>query len=109
MRSEQLRQSGMVCGAFRGIRTLFPLIEVAGAIGKRSLARYGVGRLVNSASTTAAATILAANGESAAYMAGLATVPASIASALSNVRILRRVTGAHGVPFSRRDSQNGGI
>jgi uncharacterized membrane protein (DUF4010 family) len=78
--------------------TLFLLIEVAGAIGKRYLGHSGVvivsllGGLVSSASTTAAAAILAAHGETAAYLAGLATVLASIASALSNLPVLYRVT-----------------
>jgi uncharacterized membrane protein (DUF4010 family) len=52
--------------------TLFLLIEVAGAFGKRYLGHYGVvivsliGRLVSSASTTAAAALLAAHGASPA-------------------------------------------
>jgi uncharacterized membrane protein (DUF4010 family) len=78
--------------------TLFLLIEVTGAIGKRYLGRYGVvivslaGGLVSSASTTAAAAILVAHGETAAYTAGLATVVTSIASALSNLPVIHRVT-----------------
>jgi uncharacterized membrane protein (DUF4010 family) len=78
--------------------TLFLLIEVAGAIGKRFLGRYGVvivslaGGLVSSASTTAAAAILAAHGETTAYTAGVATVVTSIASALSNLPVIYRVT-----------------
>jgi uncharacterized membrane protein (DUF4010 family) len=78
--------------------TLFLLIEVAGAIGQRYLGHSGVvivsliGGLVSSASTTAAAAILAEHGETAAYLAGLATVLASIASALSNLPVLYRVT-----------------
>jgi uncharacterized membrane protein (DUF4010 family) len=78
--------------------TLFLLIEVAGAIGKRYLGHSGViivsliGGLVSSASTTAAAAILAAHGETAAYLAGVATVLASITSALSNLPVLYRVT-----------------
>jgi uncharacterized membrane protein (DUF4010 family) len=77
---------------------LFLAIEVAGAIGKRHLGHYGVvivsfvGGLVSSASTTAAAAILAAHGETAAYIAGLATVITSIASALSNLPVIYRVT-----------------
>jgi uncharacterized membrane protein (DUF4010 family) len=77
---------------------LFLVIEVAGAIGKRYLGRYGVvmvslaGGLVSSASTTAAAAILAAHGETAAYTAGLATVVTSIASAMSNLPVIHRVT-----------------
>lgn len=78
--------------------TLFLLIEVAGAVGKRYLGHYGVaivslvGGLVSSASTTAAAAVLASHGETANYMAGIATVLASIASALSNVPVVFRVT-----------------
>jgi uncharacterized membrane protein (DUF4010 family) len=78
--------------------TLFLVIEVAGAMGKRYLGRYGLvmvslaGGLVSSASTTAAAAILAAHGETMAYTAGLATIVASIASALSNVPVIYRVT-----------------
>lgn len=78
--------------------TLFLVIEIAGAIGKRYLGRYGVvivsliGGLASSASTTAAAAILAEHGETTAYTAGLATVLASIASALSNLPVLYRVT-----------------
>jgi uncharacterized membrane protein (DUF4010 family) len=78
--------------------TLFLVIEVAGAIGKRFLGRSGVvivslaGGLVSSASTTAAAAILAAHGETTAYTAGVATVVTSIASALSNLPVIYRVT-----------------
>lgn len=78
--------------------TLFLAIEVAGAIAKRYLGHYGVvivslaGGLVSSASTTAAAAILAAHGETTADTAGLATVVTSIASALSNLPVIYRVT-----------------
>ena len=78
--------------------TLFLAIEIAGAISKRYLGQYGVlivslvGGLVSSASTTAAAAVLAAHGEAQAYMAGIATVIASIASALSNLPVIYRVT-----------------
>jgi uncharacterized membrane protein (DUF4010 family) len=77
---------------------LFLIIEVTGAIGKRYVGHYGVvivsllGGLVSSASTTAAAAILAAHGETAAYTAGLATVVTSMASALSNLPVIYRVT-----------------
>jgi uncharacterized membrane protein (DUF4010 family) len=86
--------------------TLFLLIEVAGAIGKRYLGHSGVvivsllGGLVSSASTTAAAAILAAHGETAAYLAGLAAVLASMASALSNLPVLYRVTKNAGMTRS---------
>jgi uncharacterized membrane protein (DUF4010 family) len=78
--------------------TLFLLIEITGAIGKRYLGHYGLaivsllGGLVSSASTAAAAAILAAHGETAAYTAGIATVLASIASASSNLPVIYRVT-----------------
>jgi uncharacterized membrane protein (DUF4010 family) len=77
---------------------IFLVIEITGAIGKRYLGHYGVvivsllGGLVSSASTTAAAAILAAHGETAAYTAGLATVVTSMASALSNLPVINRVT-----------------
>jgi uncharacterized membrane protein (DUF4010 family) len=51
-----------------------------------------LGGLVSSASTTAAAASLAAHGETAAYTAGLATVVTSMASALSNLPVIYRVT-----------------
>jgi uncharacterized membrane protein (DUF4010 family) len=79
--------------------TLFLSIEIAGAIGKRYLGHYGVlivsllGGLVSSASTTAAAALLAAHGETAPYIAGMATVVTSIASAASNLPVIYRVTG----------------
>jgi uncharacterized membrane protein (DUF4010 family) len=83
--------------------TLFLVIEIAGAIGQRYLGHYGVpivsllGGMVSSASTTAAAAILASHGEIAAYTAGLATVLTSIASALSNLPVIYRVTGNAGM------------
>ena len=79
--------------------TLFLSIEIAGAIGKRYFGHYGVlivsllGGLVSSASTTAAAALLAAHGETAPYIAGMATVVTSIASAASNLPVIYRVTG----------------
>jgi uncharacterized membrane protein (DUF4010 family) len=79
--------------------TLFLSIEIAGTIGKRYLGHYGVlivsllGGLVSSASTTAAAALLAAHGEAAPYIAGVATVVTSIASAASNLPVIYRVTG----------------
>jgi hypothetical protein len=78
--------------------TLFLAIEIAGTIGKRYLGHYGVlivsllGGLVSSASTTAAAALLAAHGETAPYIAGIATVVTSIASAASNLPVIYRVT-----------------
>lgn len=84
---------------------LFLLIEIASAIGKRYLGHSGVvivsliGGLVSSASTTAAAAVLAAHGETAAYTAGLATVVTSIASACSNLPVLYRVTKNAGMAW----------
>jgi uncharacterized membrane protein (DUF4010 family) len=97
--SGELKLSSPVSiGKLVSFGTLFVLIEVASAIGKRYLGHSGVvivsllGGLVSSASTTAAAASLAAHGETVPYMAGLATVLASIASALSNLPVLYRVT-----------------
>jgi uncharacterized membrane protein (DUF4010 family) len=79
--------------------SLFLLIEIAGALGKRFLGHYGVlvvsllGGLVSSASTTAAAALLAAHGETVPYIAGMAAIVASIASAASNLPVIYRVTG----------------
>lgn len=92
--------------------TLFLLIEVAGAIGKRYLGHYGViivslvGGLVSSASTTAAAAMLAAHGETAASTAGLATVITSIASGLSKLPVIYRVTRNAGMTWGLID-ENG--
>jgi uncharacterized membrane protein (DUF4010 family) len=79
--------------------TLFLAIESAGAIGKRYLGHYGVvivsfaGGLVSSASTAAAAALLTAHGETTPQIAGIATVVTSIASAISNLPVIYRVTG----------------
>jgi uncharacterized membrane protein (DUF4010 family) len=79
--------------------SLFLSIEIAGAVGKRYLGHYGVlivsllGGLVNSASTTAAAALLAEHGETMPYIAGMATVVTSIASAASNLPVIYLVTG----------------
>ncbi len=78
--------------------TLFLLIEIAAAIGRRYFGHSGVavisflGGLISSASTTAAAAVLSAHGEATAYTAGLATVITSIASACSNLPVLYRAT-----------------
>lgn len=77
---------------------LFLIIEILGAVGRRFFGHYGVvivslvGGLVSSASTTAAAAMLAEHGETAAYTAGVATVVTSMASALSNLPVVFRVT-----------------
>jgi uncharacterized membrane protein (DUF4010 family) len=78
--------------------TLFMLIEIAGAVCKRYLGHYGVvivslfGGLVSSASTTAAITLLAEHGETSPYIAAVATVVTSIASAVSNPPVIYRIT-----------------
>jgi len=79
--------------------SLFLSIEIAGRVAQRYVGHYGVlivsalGGLVSSASTTAAAALLVAHGEAPAYLAGMATVVASIASAISNLPVIYRVTG----------------
>jgi len=97
--SGELKLSSPVSiGKLVSFGTLLLLIEIAGAIGKRYLGHSGVvivsllGGLVSSASTTAAAASLAEHGETVPSLAGLATVLASIASALSNLPVLYRVT-----------------
>jgi uncharacterized membrane protein (DUF4010 family) len=85
--------------------TLFLLIEITGAVGKRYLGHYGLaivsllGGLVSSASITAAAAMLAAHGEAAANASGVATVLASIASASSKLPVIFRVTKNGGRGF----------
>ncbi|HEX5432049.1 MAG TPA: DUF4010 domain-containing protein [Bryobacteraceae bacterium] len=90
--------SPVAVGKLISFGVLLLLIEIAGAAGKRYLGGSGVilvslaGGLVSSASTTAAAAILAAHGETIFYIAGLATIVTSIASALSNLPVIYRVT-----------------
>lgn len=55
---------------------------------------------MSSASTTAAAALLAAHGETSAYIAGLATIVTSAGSAASNLPVINRVTGS--LPLIRR-------
>jgi uncharacterized membrane protein (DUF4010 family) len=75
---------------------LFVLMEIVGTIGARFLGRFGflalsvLGGTVSSASTTAAAATMAIHGKLSADVAGVATVFASIASALVNLPLVQR-------------------
>ncbi len=73
---------------------IFLVIEIIGNVGQRYFGRFGfllvsvIGGLVSSASTTGAAATLAMHGKITPQAAGLATVVASMASALSNLPLL---------------------
>jgi uncharacterized membrane protein (DUF4010 family) len=75
---------------------LFVLMEIIGTIGARYLGRFGflalslLGGTVSSASTTAAAATMAIHGKLSPDVAGVATVFASIASALVNLPLVQR-------------------
>jgi uncharacterized membrane protein (DUF4010 family) len=75
---------------------LFVLMEIVGTIGARYLGKFGflvlslLGGMVSSASTTAAAATMAIHGKLSADVAGVATVFASIASALVNLPLVQR-------------------
>jgi uncharacterized membrane protein (DUF4010 family) len=75
---------------------LFILMEVVGTIGARYLGKFGflalslLGGTVSSASTTAAAATMAIHGKLSPDVAGVATVFASIASALVNLPLVQR-------------------
>lgn len=75
---------------------LFVLMEIVGTIGARFLGKFGflvlslLGGTVSSASTTAAAATMAIHGKLSADVAGVATVFASIASALVNLPLVQR-------------------
>jgi hypothetical protein len=77
---------------------LFVLMEIIGTIGARFLGKYGflalslLGGTVSSASTTAAAATMAIHGKLSADVAGVATVFASITSALVNLPLVERQT-----------------
>jgi uncharacterized membrane protein (DUF4010 family) len=77
---------------------LFVAMEIVGTIGARFLGRFGflalsvLGGTVSSASTTAAAATMAIHGKLSADVAGVATVFASIASALVNLPLVQRRT-----------------
>jgi uncharacterized membrane protein (DUF4010 family) len=74
----------------------FVLMEIVGTIGARYLGKFGflvlslLGGTVSSASTTAAAATMAIHGKLSADVAGVATVFASIASALVNLPLVQR-------------------
>ena len=76
----------------------FLAIEIAGTLAQRYLGSGGflavsvVGGLVSSASTVAAAAILAAHGSISAPLAGVATVFSSVASALINLPLIYQQT-----------------
>jgi uncharacterized membrane protein (DUF4010 family) len=77
---------------------LFVAMEIVGTIGARFLGRFGflalsvLGGTVSSASTTAAAATMAIHGKLSPDVAGVATVFASIASALVNLPLVQRRT-----------------
>jgi uncharacterized membrane protein (DUF4010 family) len=75
---------------------LFVLMEIVGTIGARFLGKFGflalslLGGMVSSASATAAAATMAIHGKLSPDVAGVATVFASIASALVNLPLVQR-------------------
>jgi uncharacterized membrane protein (DUF4010 family) len=75
---------------------IFVLMEIVGTIGARYLGKFGflalslLGGTVSSASATAAAATMAIHGKLSADVAGVATVFASIASALVNLPLVQR-------------------
>lgn len=77
---------------------LFVAMEIIGTIGARFLGKYGflalslLGGIVSSASTTAAAAAMAVHGKLSPQVAGVATVFASISSALVNLPLVERQT-----------------
>lgn len=77
---------------------LFVAMEVIGTIGARFLGEYGflalslLGGVVSSASTTAAAATMAVHGKLSPQVAGVATVFASISSALVNLPLVEQQT-----------------
>lgn len=77
---------------------LFVSMEILGTIGARFLGKYGflalslLGGVVSSASTTAAAATMAVHGKLSPQVAGIATVFASISSALVNLPLVQRQT-----------------
>lgn len=77
---------------------LFVLLQAAGTLGQRYLGSAGVlsvsflGGLISSASTTAAAAKLAAQGKISTSVAGVATVLTSISSAFVNLPLVFQLT-----------------
>jgi uncharacterized membrane protein (DUF4010 family) len=82
---------------------LFIIMEIIGTIGARYLGQYGflalslLGGTVSSASTTAAAATMVVHGKLSPDVAGVATVFASITSALVNLPLVERRTHDRGV------------
>jgi uncharacterized membrane protein (DUF4010 family) len=82
---------------------LFVLLQAAGILAERYMGSAGVlsvsflGGFVSSASTTAAAAKLAAQGKISPSIAGLATVLTSIASAFVNLPLVRQITKDKGL------------
>jgi uncharacterized membrane protein (DUF4010 family) len=85
---------------------LFLVIQVVSTLGERHLGKYGflgislLGGLMSSASTTAAAANMVANGQLQPGLAGTGVVLASIASGLINLPIVAR--GAKNPELTRR-------
>jgi uncharacterized membrane protein (DUF4010 family) len=75
---------------------IFVLMEIVGTVGARYLGKFGflalslLGGTVSSASTTAAAATMAIHGKLSPDVAGVATVFASIASAIVNLPLIHR-------------------
>jgi uncharacterized membrane protein (DUF4010 family) len=82
---------------------IFVVMEIIGTIGARFLGKYGflglslLGGMVSSASTTATAATMAIHGKLSPDVAGVATVFASITSALVNLPLVERQTHDRGV------------
>jgi uncharacterized membrane protein (DUF4010 family) len=78
---------------------LFLAVEVAGTLGDRYLGHYGfyavsiIGGIFNSASTTVAAGQMLHSGTLGAATAGIATVLASMTSAVDNTILMNRAAG----------------
>jgi uncharacterized membrane protein (DUF4010 family) len=77
---------------------IFVVMQIVGTIGARYLGKYGflalslVGGMVSSASTTATAATMAIHGKLSPDVAGVATIFASITSALVNLPLVERQT-----------------
>lgn len=84
---------------------LFVAMEIVGTVGARFLGKFGflalslLGGTVSSASTTAAAATMAIHGKLSPDVAGVATVFASIASALVNLPLIQKQS--HNVRLTR--------
>jgi uncharacterized membrane protein (DUF4010 family) len=85
---------------------LFVMMEIVGTIGARYLGKYGflalslLGGTVSSASATAAAATMAIHGKLTPDVAGVATVFASITSALINLPLVERQTHDRRITWS---------